>query len=453
VRIEGAALQGTAAYDAAARRLDARLEGDDVEAGELVRRLLPGWLAPGDRIRLAGLRVTTAGLDPRDLGQGGARLEARSLRLVRSEGQLTGGRLTARADLAGGPIAVAVDAERLSSTLPALPGAIGRVTASVDLVRQPDSGLRPSRAALTARDGEGREMLVATLAPAASRGRVRLSAHAPALERLDGLWPDVPRRLNGSARLDVELGEGAPTAADGRLALSVPEGDLRGGKVSVREVEVDVPIRRGMESAGEPPWGKITIGELIGYGVVVRDLVTPARLWRDRLSLNQLAYVLYSGSGTGWSEVEWQPAGPAVRGKLTGSRVRIEEFMAAYGVRGGTMTGLLGYELDYEYRAGQLGLNGRFEVPEGGTVNIELLNRVLGYAETDPSGVVRQALENLRAFDYKHATADVRSAGADIRIGLSLQGRERFLIFPPKVREINIRNMPLSFLARQFPGS
>jgi hypothetical protein len=133
--------------------------------------------------------------------------------------------------------------------------------------------------------------------------------------------------------------------------------------------------------------------------------------------------------------------------------VRIEEFMTAYGVRGGTMTGLLGYELEYQYRAGQLGLNGRFEVPEGGTVNIELLNRVLGYAETDPSGVVRQALENLRAFDYKHATAEVRSAGDDIRISLSLQGRERFLIFPPKVREINIRNMPLSFLARQFPGS
>ncbi len=453
VRVEGAALRGGATYDAAARRLDARLEGDDVEAGELVRRLLPGWLAPGDRLRLAGLRVTTAGLDPRDLGQGVAGLEARSLRLVRSEGQLTGGHLTARADLAGGPIAVAVDAERLSSTLPVLPGAIGRVTASVGLARQPDSGFRLARAALTARDGEGREMLVATLTPAATHGLLRLSARAPALERLDGLWPDVPRRLNGSARLDVELGGGTPAAADGRLALSVPEGDLWGGKVSVREVEAEVPIRRGMESAGEPPWGKLAIGELIGYGVVVRDLTTPARLWRDRLSLNQLAYVLYSGSGTGWSEVEWQPAGLVARGKLTGSRVRIEEFMAAYGIRGGTMTGLLGYELDYQYRVGQLGLNGRFEVPEGGMVNIELLNRVLGYAETDPSGVVRQALENLRAFDYKHAAAEVRSAAGDIRISLSLQGRERFLVFPPKVREINIRNMPLSFLARQFPGS
>jgi len=169
--------------------------------------------------------------------------------------------------------------------------------------------------------------------------------------------------------------------------------------------------------------------------------------------LNALTYVLYSGTGKGWGEVDIQPAGPSARGKLTGGGVRIEEFMTAYGVRGGTMTGLMRYELDYQYRAGRLGLNGRFEVPEGGTVNIELLNRVLGYAGSDPSGVVRRALENLRAFEYKHADAEVRSAGDDIRVSLSLQGRERFLIFPPRVREINIRNMPLSFLARQFPGS
>ena len=32
-----------------------------------------------------------------------------------------------------------------------------------------------------------------------------------------------------------------------------------------------------------------------------------------------------------------------------------------------------------------------------------------------------------------------------------MQGRERFGIFPPRVREINIRDMPLGFLARQFP--
>jgi hypothetical protein len=296
-------------------------------------------------------------------------------------------------------------------------------------------------------------MLVATLAPSAPAGRLALSARAPALERLDGLWTGVPRRLKGSARLDVELTEGSPRGADGRLTLAVTEGELWGRKVSLRDVEADVPIRRGLPAAGEPRWGKLAIGELIGYGVIIRDLTTPARLWGDRLSLNQLAYVLYSGEGSGWSEIELGPAGLAARGQLTGARVRIEEFIAAYGIRGGTMTGLLRYELDCQYRAGRLAVNGRFEVPEGGTVNIELLNRLLSYAESDATGLVRQALQNLRAFDYKYATAEVRSVGDDILVSLSLQGRELFLIFPPKVREINIRNLPLSFLARQFPGS
>ena len=117
------------------------------------------------------------------------------------------------------------------------------------------------------------------------------------------------------------------------------------------------------------------------------------------------------------------------------------------------MTGLLRYDLDVQYRAGRVGVNGRLEVPEGGTVNIELLNRLLAYAGSDPSGVLRSALENLRAFDYKSAEADVRSSGNggdDVRVSLVLKGRERFGIFPPRVREINVRNLPLSFLARQF---
>jgi hypothetical protein len=295
-------------------------------------------------------------------------------------------------------------------------------------------------------------MLVATLAPGARPDRFRLSAQAPALERLSGLWPDVSRKLNGTARLDVELSDGFG-AADGRLVLAVPEGELSEGKISLRDVQVDLPIRRGLEAAGEPRWGTLGVGELIAYGVVVNDVTTPARFWRDRLALSKLAYVLYSGSGEGWSEVALESAGLAARGKLTGGRVRVEEFMSAYGVRGGTMTGLLKYEVDYQYRDGRLGLNGRFEVPEGGTVNIQLLDRILGHAEADPTGVVRRALENLRAFEYKDASVEVRSAGDDIRISLGLRGRERFLVFPPRVKEINVRNMPLSFLARQFPGT
>ena len=449
---EGARLQGSARFDVKAGLLDARLEGDDVEAEGLVRRLLPGWLDRADRLRVAGLRLTATGLEPRSLQRGSTRLEARGFRLTRADGQLAGGRLSAHTEFAAAGAKTEVAAERVASTLPMFPGDVSRLGGTVELARGPDGGLRPAAAALTARDARGQEMLVATLAPGSQPDRFRLAARAPALERLAGLWPDVSRKLNGTARLDVELSEGFGTA-DGRLALTVPEGELMEGKISVRDVQADLPIRRGREAAAEPPWGTLAVAELIAYGVVVNDVTTPARVWRDRLALSRLSYVLYSGQGEGSSEVEWQSAGLAARGKLSGAGVRIEEFMSAYGVRGGTMTGLLRYDVDYQYRDGKLGLNGRFEVPEGGTVNIQLLDRILGHAEADPTGVVRRALENLRAFDYKDATAEVRSAGDDIRISLGLRGRERFLIFPPRVKEINVRNMPLSFLARQFPGT
>ncbi len=98
------------------------------------------------------------------------------------------------------------------------------------------------------------------------------------------------------------------------------------------------------------------------------------------------------------------------------------------------------------------GADGRLSVPEGGTVTIELLDRFLSYADADPSGVVKRALGNLRAFDFKAAEMTVRTASDDIRVSLSLQGRERFGIFPPRVKEINVRDMPLGFLARQFPA-
>src|SRR5262249_35648760 len=251
-------------------------------------------------------------------------------------------------------------------------------------------------------------------------------------------------------RLDVDLAAADPLAGDGRLVLAVSEGELWGGKVSIRDLAADVPIRRG-EAGGEPPWGKVALGELIGYGVVVRDLTTPARVWRDRLRLNDIASSLYSGTGKGWAEVELQPTGVTARGELTGEGIRIEEFMTAYGVRGGTMTGLVKYSLDFEYRNGRLVLNGHFEVPEGGGVNIELLHRVMDYVESDRAGVAKQALSQLRQFDYKHAEGWVRSAGDEIYISLALQGRG-FLIFPPKVQAINIDGMPLSFLSKKFPG-
>jgi hypothetical protein len=97
-------------------------------------------------------------------------------------------------------------------------------------------------------------------------------------------------------------------------------------------------------------------------------------------------------------------------------------------------------------------VKGRLDVPEGGAVNIELLERVLGHAGADPTGVIRRALGNLRTFRYREATAAVRTAEDDIRVNLVLEGQRFLGIFPTRVDQINIPNLPVGFLARQFPG-
>jgi hypothetical protein len=44
------------------------------------------------------------------------------------------------------------------------------------------------------------------------------------------------------------------------------------------------------------------------------------------------------------------------------------------------------------------------------------------------------------------------STDETIRVTLSLKGKELFGISPPRVKEINVRGMPIGFLAWQFPG-
>jgi hypothetical protein len=350
--------------------------------------------------------------------------------------------------------------DELHASLPALRGAVPRVVATAELGGPPGSaapgGVRLAAATVAARDGAGQDLLTARLEPAGA-GALRATADAPDLARLDGLWPEVERKLSGRAALAATLSGPGWGDLDGRLTLQVPDAEVLGGKVLLRDLTAELPVRRGPGAGDGPAWGRLAIAELIGYGLVVRDIASPARLWKDRLSLSQLTYALYSASGKGWAEVELEAAGPWARGELTGTGMRIEEAMAAYGVRGGTMTGLLGYDLDAQYRAGHLGVKGRFDVPAGGSVSIELLDRLLAQAEADPTGVVRSALENLRNFEYKSAAAAVRSVTSargvdDLRFSLSLLGRERFGIFPPRVKEINVHEMPLSFLMRQFPS-
>jgi hypothetical protein len=260
--------------------------------------------------------------------------------------------------------------------------------------------------------------------------------------------------VNGSATVELQAPDSGFSTYEGRLGLQVATAELLGGRLSLRDVSADVPLRRGggPASAAAGPGGPLRVGEVVGYGIVLYDLSARARALDRRLSLADLRYGLYSGEGRGTIELELAGDGPAARAQLQGQGLRIEDFIAAYGIRGGTMTGFLRYDLDMRYRGGRLGATGQFDVPEGGTVTIELLDRLLAYTDADPTGVVKRALGNLRAFDYKAAEATVRTASDDLRVSLSLHGRERFGVFPPRVKEINVRDMPIGFLARQFPS-
>jgi hypothetical protein len=453
--VHGLPLRGTVAYDVARGRADARVESSAARLDTLARRLGVDMLGPSDQLRASSVRVVVTALDPRGWSDGKVETEIRGLVLRQPEGEAAVERASLTADVRSGGAAIALAAERVRGALPRFEGLVPRVVGSADVDR-PDGSARLARATVTARDGEGREMLQADIARQGAGGAapVRLTARMPALERLASLWPSVPRQAYGSATVELQAPDLGFGAYDGRLGLKVATTELLGGRLSLRDVTADVPLYRGKSAATAAPMsgGSLAVGELIGYGVVLYDLTGKGRMIDERLALDDLRYALYSGQGQGTLELELAAAGPTARGRLTGENVRIEEFIAAYGIRGGTMTGLLRYDLTMRYGGGRLGADGRFLVPEGGTVTIELLDRFLSYASADPSGVVKRALGNLRAFDFKAAEATVRTASDDLRVSLSLQGRERLGIFPPRVKEINVRDMPIGFLARQFPG-
>jgi hypothetical protein len=453
-RILGTPLRGAVAYDVARGRADARVETSAARLDALARHLGADWLGPSDQLRAGSVRVVATRLDPIGLTEGRVEAEVQGVALRQPEGEAAVDRARAHATVASGQAKITFEADRVRGMLPSFEGMLARVEGSADVER--DSGAtRLGRATVAVRDGEGRDMLQAVLGrpESGATGPVHVSMKLPALDRLAPLWPSFQRQVTGSATVELDAPELGFGAYQGRLALQIASAELLGGSLSLRDVDADVPLRRGGTAgqAAAGPDGPLKIGELVGYGVVLYDLTGRARGVDQRLTLTDLRYGLYSGEGQGTVELELAAGGPTVRARISGERVRIEDFIAAYGIHGGTMTGLLRYDLDMRYRGASYGADGRLSVPEGGTVTIELLDRLLSWAEADPTGVVKKALGNLRAFDYKAADVLV-STDKTINVTLSLKGRELFGIFPPRVKEINVRNMPIGFLARQFPG-
>jgi hypothetical protein len=454
-QVLGVAVRGTVTHHALRARTDARLETAAARLDPLLRKLGMDWLGPSDQIRAGSLRVVATDLDAHGWTQGKVDADIRELALKQADGETRVGRARVGAIVQGGSAAITLETGEVQGAAPYLQGVLPRVEGSADVVRA-DLGAGLKRASLVARDAQGREMVLADLSRLAPgiTGPMRLTVRSPALERLGSLWPAIQRQVTGSAAVELLSADGWFETYEGRLDLKIPSAELLDAKVSLRDVSGDVPIRRGgpARAAGLSPGGPITVGELIGHGVVLHDASGQARLVDYELGIDGLRYLLYSGQGQGTLNLKLGDDGLSAGAHLTGEGVRIEEFVAAYGIRGGTMTGLLRYDLKVRYREGRLAADGRAVVPEGGTVTIELLDKFLSHASADPTGVVRRALGNLREFDFKAAELTARTASDDIRVTLELRGRERFGIFPPRVREINIRDMPLGFLARQFPS-
>jgi hypothetical protein len=447
----GAPLRGTAAYDVARGRVEARLETGAGRLDALARSLGGGWLGPADELRAGSVRVTVADLDPRGWTGGTVDAEARNavLKQPRGEAAIQGARV--QATMRSGGVAVTYAADGVRGALPAFMGTLPRVEGSADIVRAA-AGASLRGATVVARDAQGQEMLEAQLARAAAdSGPVRLTARVAALERLASLWPSVPRHVVGSATLELEAPDLGFDAWEGRLGLQAATVDLLDGRLSARDVSADLPLRRG-DATREPAYGPVKVGEIVGYGAVVYDLTGRARIDGQRLTLTDLHYGLYSGTGGGTIDVELGASGLTVDGRITGEGVRIDEFIAAYGIRGGTMTGLLRYDLNVRYGGGRYGADGRMSVPGGGTVTIELLDKLLSWAQADPTGVVKRALGNLRGFDYKAADVTVLTDEDDVKVTLGLKGKDILGIFPQRVDQINVIEMPLGFLNKQFPG-
>ena len=143
----------------------------------------------------------------------------------------------------------------------------------------------------------------------------------------------------------------------------------------------------------------------------------------------------------------------SLRSRLEGEKVDIDRVFREYPIQGGMMTGRLSYTVGFRHMASQGSeVGGTIQVKEpGGTVSISVLRRLLSYADTDPTGILRQTLENLSEFQYRTLDVDVRTVGGTTRLNLKLVGKGGlFGLLPPRVREINIKNVPLDFLVRTF---
>jgi len=283
---------------------------------------------------------------------------------------------------------------------------------------------------------------------------VAVAVELPDLSLIQGHLSDLSQRLEGSANARFRLWKSSaqePIGHEGELTLRIMRGEFLQGSLTVQNLRAELPVKGEADmTTGES--GEMTADVVSLYGVTLRAVRSPARVVAGMVNLSDLRYDLYGGKGSGWIEASLGNA-VTLRTRLEGEQVDLDRLVREYPIQGGTITGRLRYTIGFRYSPAQgAEVGGTMAAGEpGGTVSISFLRRLLGYAEADPTGILRQTLANLSEFPYRTLDLDVRTVGGVTRLDLKLVGKGSFFgLLPPKVREINIKNLPLDFLVRTF---
>jgi hypothetical protein len=415
--VEGSRVTGEATYAAASGGLQARLDLRPFAAGPLLERA--GYARPPFEVKAESAGLT---LDGKAEGKDRARVQgALGLEGVEMPEWTTGTRLRASVRFDGalsrrdGRIALAIlDRGEVSLASPA--GEIGRLSAR-------------SRAA----------------------GQLAVEAGIPNLSRVP-VFDAFPVRLSGEARLLGALDwTGASPRFGGNLVAHVTKGEVSvGGPITLSGLRASVPLAWG--PGEEALAGSVTAESLTAFGFVLRRLASPALARGSVLSLPEISYVHYGGSGKGNARLDLGGAPVPLSLRLEGEGVDLATLTTEYGLTVGRITGKVRYllVLQHSQAHGLIAAGHAASDPPGGDVNIDALKKLLAYAESDPSGILKRALESLSVFSYESLSGDIRVGPQGGRVSLSLEGKKRFGIFPGPVQAINFQNVPLSLLVRTF---
>jgi hypothetical protein len=422
--VDKSRLTGDAIYSGIAGELTAKLELRPFVAGPLLEHF--GYARPAFEITARSARLTLQG---RAHGNDRARVEGTlGLEGVKSPPSLT--RAPIRAVLRFGGILSRRDGRVSLATL--------------------DTG-ELSLASPTADIGSVTTRTQARSGRTAGPWPLAVEARIPDLSRLPPL-ETVPLTLSGDARAEgtIDWTDSGPRFA-GQLTAYVLKGEVDvGGPLVISDLRVSLPLAWGGKE--EAPAGTITAESLSAFGLALRQIGSPARMRGSTLSLPEITYLHYGGSGKGYAEAELAGAAVPLRARLEGEGVDLTKLTTEYGLTVGRITGKIRYLLvaQYAQARGLVAVGQVASDPPGGEVNIDALKKLLSYAEGDPTGILRRTLESLSVFSYDSLTGNIRIGPQGGRVSLSLEGKKRLGLFPGRVRAINFENVPLSLLAKTF---